>query len=63
VQDDGHVELAEKLANKQPLIAKLKRSLYGLKQSGRNWYDTLDLYFVHEMGISQSQFEAGIIFL
>ena len=35
------------------LVWKLKKSLYGLKQSGRNWNSMLDEYFV-EQGFKQS---------
>ena len=34
---------------------KLKKSLYGLKQSGRNWSDTLNLHLSEsELGFKQS---------
>ena len=51
-----HAEVEEDLYMKQPegfeiqgedgstLVCKLKKSLYGLKQAGRNWNKTLDLY-------------------
>jgi len=38
----------------------LNRSLYGLKQAGRNWYNMLELYFTKEMSMRASKFEAGI---
>ena len=36
------------------LVFKLKKSLYGLKQSGRNWNSVLHSYLVSE-GFTQSQ--------
>ena len=38
----------------------LNRSLYGLMQAGRNWYNTLESYFTKEMCMGASKFEAGI---
>ena len=34
--------------NSNELVCKLKKSLYGLKQSGRNWNNTLHTYLVSE---------------
>ena len=42
------------------ITVRLNRSLYGLKQAGRNWYDTLETYFVKDMRMRASKFEAGI---
>jgi len=39
---------------KEHLVCKLKRSLYGLKQSPRAWYQRIDMFFTHE-GFSRSQ--------
>ena len=39
--------------NGNKLVLKLKKSLYGLKQSGRNWNNTLDS-FLKEQGFKQS---------
>ena len=39
--------------NGEKLVCKLKKSLYGLKQSGRNWNNMLDNHFTQE-GFVQS---------
>jgi hypothetical protein len=39
---------------KEHLVCKLKKSLYGLKQSPRAWYQCIDMFFTHE-GFSRSQ--------
>ena len=49
-QPEGFVEGNE---NDEKLVGKLKKSLYGLKQSGRNWYSMLHSY-LQEQGFSQS---------
>jgi len=39
---------------KEHLVCKLKKSLYGLKQSPRAWYQRIDMFFTHE-DFSRSQ--------
>ena len=46
------------IANK---VWKLNKSLYGLKQSGRNWHQTLNTYF-KELGFNQSTADLCIFF-
>ena len=41
--------------NNETLVWKLKKSLYGLKQSGRNWNETLNLHLSEsELGFKKS---------
>ena len=60
VGKDGKVGLNRHRQVSSPAVVKLKRSLYGLRQSGQKWYHTFDRYIVYNMGMSRSQFEAGI---
>ena len=43
----------------QPLVCKLKKSLYGLKQSGRNWNNVLHSYLMSK-GFNQSQVDTCV---
>lgn len=45
VQPEGFVK-TDKCGNK--LVCKLKKSLYGLKQSGRNWFNLLHGSLIEE---------------
>ena len=45
--------------NGKPFVCKLKKSLYGLKQSGRNWHNLLHDYLINE-GFSQSQADSCV---
>ena len=44
-QPEGFVTMGE---NGEKLVLKLKKSLYGLKQSGRNWNNMLHKYLIDE---------------
>ena len=41
IQEDIYMEQPEGYQKGKQMVCKLKRSLYGLKQSGRNWYQCL----------------------
>ena len=47
--------------NGEKLVCKLKRSLYGLKQSGRNWNNMLDMHLKDE-GFSQSEVDTCVYY-
>ena len=48
------ISILDQGANRNMYCVKLKRSLYGLKQSGRMWYNRLSEYLVQK-GYSNSQ--------
>ena len=48
-----------KSKNDEKLVLRLKKSLYGLKQSGRNWNHTLHTYLI-EQGYSQSRTDSCV---
>jgi len=39
------------------IVLRLKRSLYGLKQAGPNWYHTIKSHFVESMKMKPSLYE------
>jgi hypothetical protein len=43
-------------------VARVKTSLYGLRQSGLNWYETVREYFIGSMHLRPSQWESGLYF-
>ena len=49
------------IAPASPVVARLQKSLYGLKQSGRNWFLHLDGK-LKEIGLRSSTLEPGIYF-
>ena len=54
-QPEGYSQVGER--HNETLVWKLKKSLYGLKQSGRNWNAVLDSFF-KENGFTQSEVDA-----
>jgi len=42
------------------LVVQLKKSLYGLKQGGCNWYNMFESHLKDELGIKSSKHEGGI---
>ena len=48
-----------KSKNDEKLVLRLKKSLYGLKRSGRNWNHTLHTYLI-EQGYSQSHTDSCV---
>jgi len=53
IECDVYVEPTPGYQQSSTTVWKLKRSLYGLKQSGRNWHNLLYDY-LHEMNFTQS---------
>ena len=53
-QPEGFVE-----AGKEHLVCKLNRTLYGLKQSPRVWYQTIDKFFA-EKGFKRIECDYGL---
>jgi ribonuclease HI len=45
-----------------PVYVRVKKRLYGLRQSGLNWYETVREYFIGSMHLRPSQWESGIYF-
>ena len=43
-----------------PRLARLNRSLYGLKQSPRCWYTTIDNFLVKQLGFKRGRFDCCI---
>ena len=43
-------------------IVRLCKSIYGLKQSARNWYRTSDAAFVQKLRLKRCKYEAGIYY-
>ena len=43
--------------DRRDMVVQLLKSLYGMKQSGLNWYNTLSTYLVEEMGFTKSRAE------
>ncbi|GKE43051.1 retrotransposon protein, putative, ty1-copia subclass [Tanacetum coccineum] len=65
-----HYNLEETIYMRQPLgfeegtgnkVCLLKKSLYGLKQSPRQWYKRFDVYLVSN-GFSRSSYDSGVYF-
>jgi len=42
------------------VVVQLKKGLYGLRQAGCNWYNTLESHLRKELGMESSKYEAGI---
>ncbi len=67
-----HGELEEEIYMKQPegfivpskedYVCKLKRSLYGLKQSPRQWYKKFDSFMLSH-GFKRSEFDSCVYIL
>ena len=53
IQEDIYMEQPEGYHKDRQMVCKLKRSLYGLKQSGRNWFECLCAY-LHELNFKAS---------
>jgi hypothetical protein len=56
--ENGHIIL-DPNAN-TPVYTRVKKSLYGLRQSGLNWYETVREYFINTMRLRPSQWESGV---
>jgi len=42
------------------VVVQLKKSMYGLKQAGCNWYNTFESHLKDEIGMKSSKHEAGL---
>ena len=60
LQEEVYMTLPKGLNTRDKhLVCKLKKSLYGLKQSSRAWYERLDSYLV-SLGFTKSEADANI---
>ncbi|GAU45704.1 hypothetical protein TSUD_86800 [Trifolium subterraneum] len=53
LQEDVYMKVPEGVYAKDNQVCKLKKSLYGLKQASRKWYEKLSALLIHE-GYTQS---------
>ena len=52
LEEDVYMEIPEGYREgKEDMVCKLKKSLYGLKQSPRNWYLMIRKFFMEELGL------------
>lgn len=61
LQEDVYMTIPKGLyvSDTQNLVCKLKKSLYGLKQSSRAWYDRLDSFLL-SIGFTKSDADTNI---
>jgi len=59
LEEEVYVSLPEGILG-NTRVASLNRSLYGLKQSPRCWYTTIDAFLIGEMGFRRGRFDCCI---
>jgi len=59
IEEEVYVSLPEGILG-STRVASLNRSLYGLKQSPRCWYTTIDAFLIGKMGIRRGRFDCCI---
>src|SRR5271155_1220654 len=66
ILDDGETMYMEQLshhevADRSRYLVKLQKSLYGLKQTGRKWYDTL-CHSLADIGFQRSMADPAVFY-
>ena len=59
LEEEVYVKLPEGILG-GPRIVRLRKSLYGLKQSPRCWYITIDTFILSELGFTRCRFDTCI---
>ena len=61
VTEDIFMKIPEGLkGNVEGMVCKLKKSIYGLKQSGKYWYDNLRDSLIEKLGFEQSDIDVSL---